>query len=149
MSAAIITGKNFSELGSIVEVAANRTGVTIQNPPKAEDFFVASDNASLAQAGVPAHTLAIAFMFPDYHRPGDEWEKIDYANMAKITRAATAGTLALANRTAPVRWLTVNPKAERYLQNAPLLSKPRAGSVPGSGNSPANPKPPQSAPSLQ
>ena len=28
----------------------------------------------------PAHTLSAAYMFPDYHKPADEWQKLDYDN---------------------------------------------------------------------
>ncbi len=41
---------------------------------------------ALADAGVPAHTLAVAFGFPDYHGKDDTWDKIDYDNMARVNR---------------------------------------------------------------
>jgi Zn-dependent M28 family amino/carboxypeptidase len=146
ISAALLTGFSFSELGQVARTAAASVGVELQDPPKGDDFFNRSDNEALADAGVPAHTLGVAFMFPDYHQAGDEWPKIDYLNMAKVTQAVAASVLSLANRAEPVHWLTSNPKAERYWKNATPLSKPRAGSAPGSGNSPASPKPRQSKP---
>jgi hypothetical protein len=48
--------------------------------------------------GVPAHTVSVAYEFPDYHGLGDEAEKLDYANMARVSRALRAGIVALANR---------------------------------------------------
>jgi Zn-dependent M28 family amino/carboxypeptidase len=146
ISSAILTGFGFSEAGQIITRAAVTAGVKIENIPAADDFFGRSDNQALADAGVPAHTLAVAFMFPDYHQPGDEWQKIDYTNMAKITQAVAASALALANRPEAVHWLKGNPKAERYWRHATPLSKPREGSAPVSGNSPASPKPRRSKP---
>jgi len=32
---------------------------------------------------VPAHTLTVAFNYPDYHAMGDKWQKIDFDNMAE------------------------------------------------------------------
>ena len=65
-------------------------------------FFESSDNAR-ARCGrrTGAHARLSPSCFPDYHKPGDEWQKIDYDNMAKITRAVTAGVLAIANRAEP------------------------------------------------
>jgi len=46
----------------------------------------------------------VAFEFPDYHAPGDEWQKIDYANMAKVDRGIAAGLLELANGAERPKW---------------------------------------------
>jgi hypothetical protein len=147
--AAVLTGFKFSEMSRIIAPAAARVGVTIQDHVGLGDkFFLASDNLPLALAGIPAHTMGIAFMFPDYHGTDDEWEKLDYDNMAIITRAVVAGALALANRTEPPHWIA-SPSTERYTQNATPLSKPREGSAPVSGSLPASPKPPRSKPSPQ
>jgi hypothetical protein len=70
----------------------------------ADSFFDRSDNYAFARAGVVAHTIAVAFEFPDYHAVGDEWQKIDYANMAKVDRAVAAGLLGLANTDAAPLW---------------------------------------------
>ena len=55
---------------------------------------------ALANAGIPAHTLCVAFIFPDYHNVGDHWEKIDYANLAKVNRMIALALLTLANNAA-------------------------------------------------
>jgi hypothetical protein len=122
---AFVTGFDFSEVGGIVRTAAASAGVMVPNPPGTDDYFNRSDNVVFAERGVPAHTLGVAFLFPDYHRPADEWLKIDYLNMAKVTRAVAASVLAIANRTDPPRWLTVNPKAEPYAGTATRLAAPR------------------------
>jgi len=78
--------------------------VDVHDRPHTEQFFRQSDNLALAEVGVPAHTLGIAFEFPDYHGVGDEWQKIDYANMAKIDHAVALGLLRLASDAAPPKW---------------------------------------------
>ena len=67
---------------------------------------------------MPAHTLVVAFMYPDYHQPGDHWEKIDYDNMAFVTRAIGVGLVRLANSSKPVEWNANNPKAANYVKAA-------------------------------
>ena len=42
---------------------------------------------SFAEKGIPAHTVLVAYTYPDYHGLGDSWEKIDYENMAVVTPA--------------------------------------------------------------
>ena len=51
-----------------------------------------------------AHTIAVAAEFSDYHALGDTWEKIDYANMARVDRGVAAGIVAVADDPAPPKW---------------------------------------------
>jgi Zn-dependent M28 family amino/carboxypeptidase len=121
---ATFTGFDFSDLPAAFSKAGEATGVKIYNSEKNGDaFFSRSDNQSLADAGVPAHTLAVAFDFPDYHAVGDEWKKIDYDNMVKVDRMIALGLLDLANRAAPPHWNESNPKAEKYLNAWKALHK--------------------------
>jgi Zn-dependent M28 family amino/carboxypeptidase len=144
--AANLTGFGFSDVAGIIAPAMASVGIKLEEHKGLGDkFFLASDNRPFAMAGVPAHTLSVAYMFPDYHGRDDEWEKLNYDNMALVTRGVAAAALALANRTAPPRWLA-GPNTERYTKNATPLSIPQADSAPGSGNSPATPKPRRSKP---
>jgi hypothetical protein len=63
-----------------------------------------SDNQSLADLGIPAHTLGVAFEFPDYHKVSDSWDKIDYENMIAVDRAVALGLLRLTSDEAPPKW---------------------------------------------
>jgi hypothetical protein len=100
-----ITGHDLSEVASILRAATAATGVRIVGRDKwSKDAFERSDNEALAKKGVPAHTLSVAYMFPDYHRVGDEPDKLDYGNMALVTDAAARGILAIANRLEPPHW---------------------------------------------
>src|SRR5437879_6359589 len=85
ISQATFTGYDYSDLPRVFRLAGARTDVRVlSDRPYGDSFFARSDNAPLADQGVPAHTLAVAFDFPDYHKVTDEWRKIDYDNMAKV-----------------------------------------------------------------
>jgi hypothetical protein len=56
----------------------------------------------------------VAFGFSDYHEVGDEWQKIDYDNMAKVDRMVALGVILLADRTQSPSWNEADPRAERY-----------------------------------
>jgi hypothetical protein len=121
---ATMTGFNFSDLPATFQAAGTDTGVKLYNSEKNGDaFFGRSDNQSLADAGIPAHTLAVAFEFPDYHGVGDEWNKIDYDNMAKVDRMVALGVIRLAGNPAPPKWDDSNPKAEKYVTAWKALHK--------------------------
>jgi Peptidase family M28 len=116
ISNATLTGFDYSDLTSYVQRAGAGTGIRIYKHAKNSDaYFGDSDNLPLAEAGVPAETLAVAFGFPDYHAVGDEWRKIDYRNMAKVDRAVTLAVYLMASSEQPVRWNEANPKAAPYI----------------------------------
>ena len=117
ISNATLTGFDYSDLTSYVQRAAAGTGIRIYKHARNSDaYFGSSDNLSLAEAGVPAETLAVAFDFPDYHAVGDEWQKIDYDNMAKIDRAVALALYLMADSEQPVRWNEANPKTAPYVK---------------------------------
>jgi Zn-dependent M28 family amino/carboxypeptidase len=110
-----ITGFAFTTLPRVIEQAGKETGVKVWKHEKASDeFFNRSDNIAFAQAGVPAHTLSVAYLFPDYHRSSDHWDKLDYDNMAAVVRTVGLGTLMLADSADAPRWNETEPKTEPY-----------------------------------
>lgn len=122
VATATFTGFDFSDLPATFEEAGKATGVKVyKNEKNSDPFFSRSDNQSLADAGIPAHTLAVSFEFPDYHQVGDEWQKVDYDNMAKVDRMIALGLMTIANRTAPPHWNEKNPKTEKYVEAARKL----------------------------
>jgi hypothetical protein len=113
---ASLTGFDYSDLGQVFRRAGELTEVTVYKHEKNSDpYFAASDNVELANIGIPAHTLCVAYMFADYHGPGDTWQKINYENMALTDRMITTALLILANSDREPRWNAGAPQASRYL----------------------------------
>ncbi len=107
IASATFTGFGFSDIPTSFRKAGEETGVTVYKDEKRSDpFFARSDNQALADLGVPAHTICVAFEFPDYHAVGDEWQKLDYENMAKVDRMVALGLIHLANSTTTPQWTT-------------------------------------------
>ncbi len=119
---ASVTGFDFSDLPKVLADAGKLNGVKVYKDDKASDpYFARSDNQALADLGVPAHTLCVAFDYPDYHGMGDHWEKVDFANMAKVDRTVAAGLLHLASDAPPPKWNESNPAAKKYVEAAKKL----------------------------
>jgi len=115
VDAANVTGFDFSTVTDALRKAGAAVGVALQKHPQNSDlYFSASDNAALARAGVPAHTVSVAYAFPDYHGRDDEWDRIDYVNMSKVDRMVALGVTAIADDGNPPKWDDSNPKTEAY-----------------------------------
>ena len=122
-----LTGFEYSDIGRILRDAGRGTGVAVEdNPRHGNAYFRASDNLKLAEEGVPAHTLSVTYGFPDYHRPGDHWDKVDYENMAAVTRLVALGVLRIASAERPPEWNPASRPAEPYrkARKAPGVPEP-------------------------
>lgn len=109
-----ITGAKFSEVSTVLAEAFKSKGLTLKLDAKPnEAYFVASDNAALALAGVPAHTISVAYEFPDYHQPADEWSKLDYVNLASLVLGIAEGVRRLADLPTPPKWADI-PQTEAF-----------------------------------
>jgi hypothetical protein len=118
-SAASMTGFDYSSMGKTFERAGERLSVRVSKNDRFSDgFFMASDNVSFARQGIPAHTICVAFLYPDYHGLGDEWEKVDFLNMARIDRMIALGVFMLANDPERPRWNESNSKAATFARAA-------------------------------
>ncbi len=114
---ATLTGFDYTDVGPIFEKAGELTGIRVyKHPQNSDSFFGRSDNQALADQGVPAHTLCVAFIFPDYHQAGDHWDKINYPNLAKTNRMVALALLTLADSATEPKWNEANPKTERYVK---------------------------------
>jgi Zn-dependent M28 family amino/carboxypeptidase len=101
-----------TELGSLAQ-RVNKSFLNLTYDTKYDDpadpnrFFFRSDHYNYARKGIP-----IIFFFDgvheDYHRPGDEPQKIDYDKMEKVTRTIYMTLWAVAN-------LPVRPKVDKPL----------------------------------
>ncbi|HEY3937202.1 MAG TPA: M28 family peptidase [Bryobacteraceae bacterium] len=115
LSNASLTGYDYSDLTKFFEEAGRETGIKVYKDSEASDaYFTRSDNAALAEQGVPAHTLTTAFDYPDYHGLGDEWQKIDYENMAKVDGMVALALLDVANSAKAPEWNAENPKTAPF-----------------------------------
>jgi hypothetical protein len=126
-SSASLTGFDYSSLGPLFARAGQSVGVRVSKNNRFSDrYFRASDNFSFAQRGIPAATVCVAYQYPDYHGLGDHWEKVDFANMARIDRMLALGLLMLANDQDRPTWNTSNARAATYAR-----AGTRSGEAPG------------------
>jgi len=93
-NSAYITGYEKSDMGKILQ--ANLAGSEFRfepDPYPKQNLFYRSDNATLAELGVPAHTISTSKMEeapnhePNYHKQSDEIGTLDMNNMAQIIKA--------------------------------------------------------------
>lgn len=125
ISSATMTGYDYSTVGTTLQRAAEGTGIKFwKHPTNSDRYFSRSDNQALADAGVPAHTLCVAFGFPDYHGKDDTWDKVDYDNMARINRMIAVALQDIANDPAKPAWTDV-PNAAKYREAARALQTAR------------------------
>jgi len=112
-----VTGYDFSTLTDVVRKAGEATGLqVVKNEQLNVRYFAQSDNQALADAGVPAHTLSVGYAFPDYHKPGDEWPKLDYDNLAKVDLTVALAVFRVANSIETPQWNKDIPNTERYIK---------------------------------
>jgi hypothetical protein len=117
VSNATMTGFDYSDVGTIFKAAGEMTGVNVyKHAANSDSFFGRSDNQALADQGVPAHTLCVAYVYPDYHGVGDHWDKIDYANMEKVDRMVALALVMIADNSDEPRWNEANPRTARYVK---------------------------------
>ena len=93
-----LTGFERSDVG--VRLQAAELPI-VADPRPAQRFFQRSDNIAFACRGIPAHTLSSFGMHADYHQPGDEIDRIDFAHLAILAEATTRAVRLLANGVAP------------------------------------------------
>ncbi|MEO6980122.1 MAG: M20/M25/M40 family metallo-hydrolase [Mucilaginibacter sp.] len=89
-NSAFITGFERSDFGTILQKNLEGTAFKFYpDPYPAQNLFYRSDNASLAEVGVPAHTISTDQIDIDklYHTVGDEFSSLDVANITATIRA--------------------------------------------------------------
>ena len=110
-----VTGFDFTNLAAMLQPYGKQAGVkVVVDVAKSDAFFMRSDNAAFAAAGVPSTTVSVTYVFGDYHQPGDEWPKLDYENMAKVDRAIALAAYGMADGTEEPRWNAKNSRTEAY-----------------------------------
>lgn len=97
-----VTGFDRSDLGTTL---AKRGARFVADPHPEQNFFERSDNFSLAQRGVVAHTISSFGLHADYHKASDEISTIDFDHM----------TRSIASVVAPIRWLATTTYRPAWL----------------------------------
>jgi Zn-dependent M28 family amino/carboxypeptidase len=106
------TGFGYTTLTAVFQRAAEAVGITLKNDElRGDAYYLRSDNRAFAEVGIPSHTFSVAYEFPDYHKPSDKWQKLDYENMAKVGRAIASGVWNAANSVASPEWLSTSETA--------------------------------------
>jgi Zn-dependent M28 family amino/carboxypeptidase len=114
-----MTGYSYSTVTDVVREAGRLTGIEVyRHDPNSDRFYTQSDNIAFAERGIPAHTLSTGYLYPDYHQPGDHWDKLNYPHLEKATRLVLLSALMLADSAERPRWNAENPSTERYREEA-------------------------------
>lgn len=94
INSAYITGYERSDFGKILQANLLNSKFHFEpDPYPKQNLFYRSDNAKLANLGVPAHTISTSKMEeppnnePNYHKQSDEIGTLDMNNMAEIIKA--------------------------------------------------------------
>ncbi len=112
-----MTGFDYTDLPAIFARAGEHTGIrAIKHEKNSDSYFRRSDNAAFADAGIPSTTISVAYDFPDYHKQGDEWPKLDYENMAKVDRTIALAMIEIANSAEVPKWDEANPKTSAFVK---------------------------------
>jgi hypothetical protein len=112
-----MTGFDYTNLPAVFARAGAQTDIrAIKHEKNSDSYFRRSDNAAFADAGVPSTTISVAYDFPDYHKQGDEWQKLDYENMAKVDRTIALAMIEVANSVSTPKWDEANPKTATFVK---------------------------------
>jgi len=90
-----LTGFDRSDFGTIIQKNLTGTSYTVHPDPYPEqNLFFRSDNASLAQLGIPSHTFSTVPIDVDvhYHQVSDEAATLDMEIITQTIRAIALGT---------------------------------------------------------
>lgn len=103
-NSAYITGFEKSNFGKILQANLINSKFHFEpDPYPKQNLFYRSDNATLAELGVPAHTISTSKMEeppndePNYHKQSDEKGTLDMKNMAEIIKAIAISSKTIVN----------------------------------------------------
>lgn len=98
-----MTGMERSNLGSIMNAALDSSKKQIYaDPYPSFGLFYRSDNATLAQLGVPAHSFSSTQLDNDkhYHKVSDNLESLDLSSMYNVIQTLAEASIPLVNGSA-------------------------------------------------
>lgn len=112
-----VTGYDYTDIGERLTKSCKKAGIeAVMDEAGSDPFFLRSDNRALALKGIPAHTVSVGYIDPEYHKANDHWDTIDYENMANVVKALVFATIDLANDPVAPKWNEDNPKAAKYAE---------------------------------
>ena len=98
-----VTGRKHSNFEAIARKAFKRAKIQMIKFPMAEALYSQSDNYPFAKKGIVAHSISAGYLHPDYHQPGDEFDKINLKHMTKVINGLCQVVYDFANRS---KWPT-------------------------------------------
>ncbi len=111
-NSAYITGFEKSDMGKILQANLADSKFHFEpDPYPKQNLFYRSDNTTLAELGVPAHTISTSKMDSEkyYHTQEDEIETLEMNNMAEIIKAiAISSKTIISGKDTPTRVEKVN-----------------------------------------
>ena len=112
-----LTGFDRSDFGSIIQKNLVGTSYTVHpDPYPTQRLFFRSDNASLAQLGIPSHTFSTVPIDTDvhYHQVTDEAATLDMEIITQTIRAIALGTQSIVSgEDAPTRVILAEGEVRR------------------------------------
>ena len=99
-----ITGAQYSDFATVAATALSARGVQLEDFAMATQLFGASDNVSFARHGIVAHSISAGTLHKDYHKPGDEPDRIAYPHMTAVIRGLAGVVEAFANGDSKPNW---------------------------------------------
>ena len=98
------SGRISSDLDAVIREQAEAAGImldyTYDAPDHPERLYYRSDHYNYAQYGIPV-AFFFAGLHPDYHRPSDEIDKIDFGKIERVSELLYRVAWQLANRPEP------------------------------------------------
>lgn len=76
----------------------------VADPHPDQNFFMRSDNITLARRGVVAHTISSYGMHGEYHQPSDDLQHVDFAHMTQAIRSMLGSIRWLADSGFEPQW---------------------------------------------
>ena len=99
-----VTGSELSDFAAIAATALGKHDVELVEFAMAKRLFAASDNYSFVRHGIVAHSISAGSLHQDYHRPGDESEKLDIGHMTRVIRGLAEFVREVADREQAPQW---------------------------------------------
>ena len=117
--------RSAQEFSDIVKSAAGELGLEISE----SDGIGRSDHMSFYSKKIPALHFFTG-VHPDYHRPGDTWEKLNFEGMAKITELVLTTAKSVASTNAPLAFVSLPSVRPAQASNEAPISTTYLGSIP-------------------